>query len=44
MIIPVGLDLNDQHLVRIKRTAGNIETDDLGPTRFVPLVAGGVIE
>ena len=42
MIVPVGLDINDQHLVRIRRTAKNIETDDLGPTRFVPLVAGEV--
>jgi protein-L-isoaspartate(D-aspartate) O-methyltransferase len=43
MIVPVGLDLNDQHLVRIRRTAENIETDDLGPTRFVPLIAGEVL-
>jgi protein-L-isoaspartate(D-aspartate) O-methyltransferase len=42
MILPVGLDLNDQHLVRVRRTSENVETDDLGPTRFVPLVAGEV--
>ena len=44
MIVPVGLDLNDQHLVRIRRTAENIETDDLGPARFVPLIAGEVLD
>jgi len=42
MIVPVGLDENDQHLLRVRRRAGDIETDDLGPTRFVPLIAGGV--
>ncbi|MBT3305271.1 MAG: protein-L-isoaspartate(D-aspartate) O-methyltransferase [Alphaproteobacteria bacterium] len=42
MIVPVGLDENDQHLVRVRRTAGEVETDDLGPTRFVPLINGGV--
>ena len=42
MIVPVGLDINDQLLVRIRRTEKNIETDDMGPTRFVPLVAGEV--
>ena len=44
MIVPVGLDENDQHLLRVRRTAADIETDDLGPTRFVPLIAGGVDE
>jgi protein-L-isoaspartate(D-aspartate) O-methyltransferase len=42
MIVPVGLDENDQHLVRVRRTAAGVETIDLGPTRFVPLVAGEV--
>ena len=42
MIVPVGLDENDQHLMRVRRTAADIETDDLGPTRFVPLIGGGV--
>jgi len=40
MIVPVGLDENDQHLLRVRRTNGDIETEDLGQTRFVPLVAG----
>ncbi len=40
MIVPVGLDENDQHLLRVRRTGDGVETDELGPTRFVPLVAG----
>ena len=40
MIVPVGLDENDQHLLRVRRTGDGVETEDLGPTRFVPLVAG----
>ncbi len=39
MIVPVGLDENDQRLLRVRRGQTGIETDDLGPTRFVPLVA-----
>ena len=42
MIVPVGLDENDQHLLRVRCTGDGVETDDLGPTRFVPLVAGPV--
>ena len=42
MVVPVGLDENDQHLLLVKRKATCVETDDLGPTRFVPLVAGEV--
>ncbi len=40
MIVPVGLDENDQHLLRVQRTGDGVETDDLGPTRFVPLIDG----
>ena len=40
MIVPVGLDENDQHLLCVRRTGGDIETKDLGTTRFVPLIAG----
>ena len=40
MIVPVGLDENDQRLLRVRRTDGGIETEDLGPTRLVPLIAG----
>lgn len=40
MIVPVGLDDNDQHLLRIQKGENGVETEDLGPTRFVPLVDG----
>jgi len=40
MIVPVGLDDSDQHLLKLRRGESDIETEDLGPTRFVPLVAG----
>ena len=40
MIIPVGLDENDQHLMKVKRTPEGAETEDLGATRFVPLIDG----
>ena len=42
MIVPVGLDENDQHLMRVKRLDEGAETKDLGPTRFVPLIDGPV--
>jgi len=40
MIVPVGLDENDQHLLKLRRGEDGIETEELGPTRFVPLIAG----
>jgi protein-L-isoaspartate(D-aspartate) O-methyltransferase len=40
MIVPVGLDENDQHLLKLRRRQADIETEDLGTTRFVPLIAG----
>ncbi len=40
MIVPVGLDESDQHLLKVTRTAEGAETEDLGPTRFVPLIDG----
>ena len=42
MIVPAGLDENDQRLLRVKRTEEGAETQDLGPTRFVPLIDGMV--
>ncbi len=42
MIVPVGLDEDDQHLLRVRRTEDGAETKDLGPTRFVPLIDGPV--
>jgi len=40
MVIPIGLDENDQRLTRVVRTEDGTETEDLGATRFVPLIAG----
>jgi protein-L-isoaspartate(D-aspartate) O-methyltransferase len=40
LVAPVGEDHRDQHLVRIRRTDARFSTEDLGPVRFVPLVAG----
>lgn len=38
MVVPIGADDPMQHLVRVRRTEGGAETEDLGPVRFVPLV------
>lgn len=40
MLLPVGRDKRTQSLLRVRRIAGAIETDELAPVRFVPLVAG----
>ncbi len=40
MVIPVGLNENDQSLLKVRRGEGGVETEDLGATRFVPLIAG----
>jgi len=40
MVVPVGLDEEDQRLVKVVRTKDGAETRDLGPTRFVPLIDG----
>jgi protein-L-isoaspartate(D-aspartate) O-methyltransferase len=40
MIVPVGLDENDQRLLKVRKGETDIETEDLGATRFVPLIAG----
>jgi len=40
MVLPIGLDEADQHLTKVTRTADGAETEDLGPTRFVPLIDG----
>ncbi len=39
MVVPVGLDEQIQHLLRIRKTGDDIETEDLGPVRFVPLIS-----
>jgi len=42
MVVPVndGRDEFDQRLLRVTRTEDGIETEELGVTRFVPLVEG----
>jgi len=40
LVAPVGADRRDQQLVRIRRNDDGLATEDLGPVRFVPLVAG----
>ena len=38
MVVPIGADDPMQHLVRVRRTDAGVETEDLGPVRFVPLI------
>ncbi len=40
MVIPVGLDEDDQTLLKVHRGTDGIDSEELGPTRFVPLVDG----
>ena len=44
MILPIGSSESDQRLIKVTRTKTGAETSDLGPVRFVPLIAGGVSE
>jgi protein-L-isoaspartate(D-aspartate) O-methyltransferase len=40
MVLPIGLDEDNQRLTRVIRTKDGAETKDMGPVRFVPLVDG----
>ncbi len=40
LVAPVGADRQDQQLVRLRRGAQGITTEELGVVRFVPLVRG----
>jgi protein-L-isoaspartate(D-aspartate) O-methyltransferase len=40
LVAPVGEERREQRLIRIRRQAGGFVTEELGPVRFVPLVAG----
>jgi protein-L-isoaspartate(D-aspartate) O-methyltransferase len=40
MVLPVGREKRSQALLRVRKTASGIETDEIAPVRFVPLVAG----
>ena len=39
LVVPVGEDHRDQQLVRVRLHDDRFSTEDLGPVRFVPLVA-----
>lgn len=38
LVIPVGGETQDQHLVRARRRGDDLVAEDLGPVRFVPLI------
>ncbi|MBM3564643.1 MAG: protein-L-isoaspartate(D-aspartate) O-methyltransferase [Alphaproteobacteria bacterium] len=38
MVVPIGADDPVQHLIRIRKTASGVETEDMGPVKFVPLI------
>ena len=38
MIIPIGEEAGDQHLLRVRRYGDSFVEDDLGAVRFVPLI------
>ncbi len=40
MVLPMGHAADQQRLMRVRRTDEGLETEDLGPIRFVPLVEG----
>ncbi|HUZ71701.1 MAG TPA: protein-L-isoaspartate(D-aspartate) O-methyltransferase [Stellaceae bacterium] len=40
LVAPVGAERRDQRLLRVRRAGENFDIDDLGPVRFVPLLAG----
>ncbi len=40
LVAPVGEERRDQKLLRVRRTGGTFEIEDMGPVRFVPLIEG----
>jgi protein-L-isoaspartate(D-aspartate) O-methyltransferase len=40
LVVPIGEDHRDQHLMRIRRQDDGFSTENLGLVRFVPLIAG----
>lgn len=40
MVVPVGEQRDHQDLLKVTRTESGFDVEDLGPVRFVPLVAG----
>ncbi len=39
MVVPVGLEERTQHLLKVRKTEDDVETEDLGLVRFVPLIS-----
>ena len=39
MVVPVDDGVGDPRLLRVRRDAAGLDTEDLGPIRFVPLIA-----
>jgi protein-L-isoaspartate(D-aspartate) O-methyltransferase len=40
MIVPIGDERREQRIMKVARTKTGVETDDIGPVRFLPLVEG----
>ena len=40
MVVPIGLDDDDQQLTKVTKTESGVTTEELGATRFVPFVDG----
>jgi len=40
MVLPIGTGDEDQRLTRVIRTDDGVETEDMGPVRFVPMLPG----
>jgi protein-L-isoaspartate(D-aspartate) O-methyltransferase len=40
MVLPVGDQAGEQHIVRVRRTETGVEAEHLQPVRFVPLIEG----
>jgi protein-L-isoaspartate(D-aspartate) O-methyltransferase len=38
LVIPIGINQKEQNLVRVDKTEGGIQTQNLGPCAFVPLI------
>ena len=40
MVVPIGDDREHQQIVKVRRTAGGFDAEDLGPARFVTMTGG----
>jgi protein-L-isoaspartate(D-aspartate) O-methyltransferase len=40
MLAPVGDERREQRIIKVIRTESSFDVDDIGPVRFLPLVAG----